>query len=186
MTGPKIDAIWDRRLRHGGLGRVLPSLGLDFPAGCESEPHAEASLGPSMRLMLDTEAMLRQIDLDWTASPAGRVGLAVRLPSPAAVDELYDELAAVDLGVRVSPGGRGGPHRRIKQGTGALDVLFVLDVGLAVEYGVPQQPVPPTGPTTHDQDSACPAEGSPVGRGNAAIDALTYDARQIARFRQSP
>lgn len=100
MTDPKIDAIGIAVSDMAVSVAFYRRLGLDFPAGCESEPHAEADLGPSMRLMLDTEAMLRQIDPDWTASPAGRVGLAVRLPSPEAVDELYDELAAVDLGAR--------------------------------------------------------------------------------------
>lgn len=50
--------------------------------------------------MLDAEAMLRQIDPDWSATPGGRLGLAVRLSDPAAVDVLFSEFAAEGLAVK--------------------------------------------------------------------------------------
>lgn len=100
MGSPQIDAIGvvvsDMALAIAFYSR----LGLEFPPDAEGQPHAEAMLGSSLRLMLDTEAMLRQIDPDWSATPGGRMGLAVRLPEPAAVDALYDELAAEGLGVK--------------------------------------------------------------------------------------
>lgn len=97
---PQIDAIG---LAVSDMGRAIAfysRLGAQFPPEAEKHPHAEASLGPSMRLMLDTEAMLRQIDPEWSGSPAGRLGLAVRLSDPSALDLLYAEFAADGFGVK--------------------------------------------------------------------------------------
>lgn len=100
MSGPQIDAIGvavsDMALAIAFYSR----LGLEFPPEAETQPHAEAMLGPSMRLMLDTEAMLRQIDPDWSGTPGGRLGLAVRVSDQGALDALYAELAADGLGVK--------------------------------------------------------------------------------------
>jgi len=100
MSAPRIDAIGvavsDMALAIAFYSR----LGVVFPPDSETQPHAEALLDTSTRLMLDTEAMLRQIDPKWSASPGGRLGLAVRLPDPAAVDVLYSELAGEGLGVK--------------------------------------------------------------------------------------
>lgn len=100
MTRPRIDAIGiavsDMALAIAFYSR----LGLDFSPGAETQPHAEAMLGSSIRLMLDTEAMLRQIDPEWSAAPGGRLGLAVRLPDPEALDRLYAELAEDGLGIK--------------------------------------------------------------------------------------
>ena len=100
MSRPQIDAIGVAVSNMALAIAFYSRLGLEFPPESESQPHAEAMLGSSVRLMLDTEAMLRQIDPDWSATPGGRLGLAVRLPDPGAVDLLYAELAAEGLGVK--------------------------------------------------------------------------------------
>lgn len=100
MTAPQIDAIGVAVSNMAQAIGFYSRLGLEFPPGSEAEPHAEALLGDSMRLMLDTEAMLRQIDPDWSGDPRGRLGLAVRLPDPAALDALYAEFAVDGLGVK--------------------------------------------------------------------------------------
>jgi len=100
VTRPQIDAIGVAVSDMALAVAFYSRLGLDFPPEAASEPHAEAMLGSSMRLMLDTEAMLRQIDPDWAATPGGRLGLAVRMPDPGSLDELYTELAADGLGVK--------------------------------------------------------------------------------------
>ncbi len=100
MTAPLMDGIEVAVSNLAASIAFYSRLGLEFPPGSESEPHSEAPLGPSMRLMLDTEAMLRQIDPDWSAGPGGRLGLAVRLPDPEALDLLYAELAVDGLGVK--------------------------------------------------------------------------------------
>jgi len=100
MGSPQIDAIGIAVSDMAVSVAFYSRLGLDFPADAEAAPHAEAMLGSGIRLMLDTEAMLRQIDPDWSATPGGRLGLAVRLPDPAALDALYAELAVEGLGVK--------------------------------------------------------------------------------------
>jgi catechol 2,3-dioxygenase-like lactoylglutathione lyase family enzyme len=71
------------------------ALGLAVPDGAENDPHVEVPLGGGMRLMFDTEETIHSFLPDWKAVPgAGRIGLAVALPDPAAVDALHAELTA--------------------------------------------------------------------------------------------
>jgi catechol 2,3-dioxygenase-like lactoylglutathione lyase family enzyme len=71
------------------------ALGLAVPDGAENEPHVEVQLGGGMRLMFDTEDVVRSFHPSWSpAVGAGRIGLAVALPDAAAVDAAYAELTA--------------------------------------------------------------------------------------------
>src|SRR5690349_21599495 len=73
-------------------------LGLDFPEG-EPDQHVEAVLGGTgIRVMLDSEELVRSLDPAHEGNPNGRVGLAASLATPAEVDELYAELAADGFG----------------------------------------------------------------------------------------
>ncbi|MFI6169008.1 VOC family protein [Nocardia sp. NPDC051052] len=68
-------------------------LGLDFSAGSEQEPHAEAALPNGFRLALDTEATVKSFHIGWQhPTGAGRVGLAFRCADPAEVDSVYTDL----------------------------------------------------------------------------------------------
>jgi catechol 2,3-dioxygenase-like lactoylglutathione lyase family enzyme len=70
-------------------------LGLPVPDGAENEPHVEVPLGGGMRLMFDTEEVIRSFHPSWSpGGGAGRIGLAVSLPDPAAVDQMYARLTA--------------------------------------------------------------------------------------------
>jgi len=74
-------------------------LGLDVPEGSEDEPHAEATTPGGLRVTWDTAELIGQIYPDYTAPSGGhRMALAFLLPSPAAVDEKYAELAALGHG----------------------------------------------------------------------------------------
>lgn len=68
-------------------------LGLPVPDGAEDAPHVEVALAGGVRLMFDTEDTIRSF-LPGFVPPtsAGRVGLAVRLPEPTAVDALYERV----------------------------------------------------------------------------------------------
>lgn len=68
-------------------------LGIDVPAGADSQPHVEA-VGPGgLRIGWDTEEVIRSFDPSWTRPTSdGRVGLAFLCDSPAEVDSLYAEL----------------------------------------------------------------------------------------------
>jgi catechol 2,3-dioxygenase-like lactoylglutathione lyase family enzyme len=71
------------------------ALGLAVPDGAENEPHVEVPLGGGMRLMFDTEEVVRSFHPSWSpAVGAGRIGLAVALADAAAVDAAYAELTA--------------------------------------------------------------------------------------------
>ncbi|MFD3704049.1 VOC family protein [Nocardia sp. NPDC058658] len=72
-------------------------LGLVFPDGAETEPHAEAEIGNGLRLALDTEATIASFVPNWQPPTGpGRSSLAFRCADPAEVDKLYSEL--VDAG----------------------------------------------------------------------------------------
>ena len=65
-------------------------LGLEFPAGAEG--HAEASVA-GVRLMLDTEDVIRSFDPEWQRPTGGhRSSLAFRCDSPGEVDAAYAAL----------------------------------------------------------------------------------------------
>lgn len=77
------------------MGRAIGfygRLGLEFPAGAESEGHAEASVA-GIRVMLDTEETIRSFDPDWKPPSDGhRSSIAFRCDSPAEVDATYSTL----------------------------------------------------------------------------------------------
>ena len=76
-------------------------LGVPFEPGMEESPHghAEAELGSGVRVMLDTEAGMREFDPNWTrGTGASGATLAFRCASPQEVDELYAQ--AVQAGAR--------------------------------------------------------------------------------------
>jgi uncharacterized glyoxalase superfamily protein PhnB len=73
-------------------------LGLAFPE-VEGDDHVEAPIGTSgVRVMLDSEELIKGIDPDFQGNPHGRVDLAVRLDTAADVNALYAELAADGFG----------------------------------------------------------------------------------------
>ncbi|MCO4695363.1 VOC family protein [Streptomyces sp. RO-S4] len=65
-------------------------LGLTFPDGAGTQGHVEAELPGGMRLLLDSEEVVRSFHPQWRApSGGGRTSLAVRCDSPAEVDALF-------------------------------------------------------------------------------------------------
>lgn len=70
-------------------------LGLALPAELDGEPHADADLGGGVRLMWDTEELIRSLYPDWSRPSGGHaVSLAVECDAPADVDALHDRLVA--------------------------------------------------------------------------------------------
>ncbi|KES08534.1 glyoxalase [Streptomyces toyocaensis] len=79
-------------------------LGFAFPEGSEVHEHAEAELPGGLRLMLDTEEVVRSFHAGWEPpSGGGRTSLALRCGSPAEVDALFAELAGAGARVGVKP-----------------------------------------------------------------------------------
>jgi catechol 2,3-dioxygenase-like lactoylglutathione lyase family enzyme len=64
-------------------------LGLDIPAGAETEAHVEYSPVPGFRVAWDTEELIKGIDADWVEPVGQRIGLGVKCANAAEVDTLY-------------------------------------------------------------------------------------------------
>jgi uncharacterized glyoxalase superfamily protein PhnB len=84
------------------MGRALAfyrALGLEIAGGQDDEPFAEVTTPNGYRLSWNTEAMVREIDPDWTP-PTGhaRVSLAFKCDSPADVDSTYEKLVGSGMG----------------------------------------------------------------------------------------
>lgn len=91
----ELDAIGIVVADMGAALAFYRSLGVPVPDGAEDAPHVEATLPSGLRLLFDTEEVVRSFLPDWTATPgAGRLGLAFRVPDAASVDALYGALVA--------------------------------------------------------------------------------------------
>ncbi|HLW94677.1 MAG TPA: VOC family protein [Solirubrobacteraceae bacterium] len=66
-------------------------LGIEFADG---EGHIEATMQNGMRLMLDTEEVIRSFWPDWQRATGNQVALAFACSSPADVDETYARVVA--------------------------------------------------------------------------------------------
>ena len=54
-------------------------LGLSAPASADGEGHVEVGLPGGLRLLFDTEDVIRSFHPDWTSTRGGRTGLAFAL-----------------------------------------------------------------------------------------------------------
>jgi uncharacterized glyoxalase superfamily protein PhnB len=99
MPVPKIDAVGVVVSEMPATVGFYRRLGCSFDEGAEKESHVEVDLG-GVRLMFDTEEVIRSFDSDWTADGIGRISLAAQCAGPAEVDRLYAELAALGYGIR--------------------------------------------------------------------------------------
>ena len=98
MPEPRIDAIGIVASDVAASVAFYRRLGLAFPDG-EPDDHVEAPIGSTgVRVMIDSEALIRGLDPDFLGNPRGRVTLAVRLDSARAVDALHADLAADGFG----------------------------------------------------------------------------------------
>ncbi len=61
-------------------------LGIEFPEG---NGHIEATLSNGVRLMLDSEDVVRSFRPDWTRAAGNQLALAFECGSPEEVDEFY-------------------------------------------------------------------------------------------------
>lgn len=93
---PRLDAISIVTADMSASLAFYRRLGLDIPADAADAPHVEATLPSGLRVLWDTEEVMRSFDPGWTRPAAGgeRLGLAFVCASPAEVDSLYDELIA--------------------------------------------------------------------------------------------
>jgi catechol 2,3-dioxygenase-like lactoylglutathione lyase family enzyme len=91
---PRFDAIGMVASDMAASVAFYRRLGLVFPEGAETQPHAEAQLPGGLRLMLDTEETVRSFRPEWQPGTGGRLSIALLCESPAEVDTVYEELVA--------------------------------------------------------------------------------------------
>jgi uncharacterized glyoxalase superfamily protein PhnB len=103
MPTPQIDAIG---LSASDLDRTIAFYRALGCAIADPTPddhgHLECDLG-GVRLMIDTEDVMRSFNPDWTGTGGGRLTLAARCESPAEVDRLHDDLSALGSGSALAP-----------------------------------------------------------------------------------
>jgi catechol 2,3-dioxygenase-like lactoylglutathione lyase family enzyme len=77
-------------------------LGVPFGDPGE-EDHLEAALPSGVRLMLDTEKLVRTFDPEWERPAGSSIGLAFLCLSPAKVDEVYAKVLAAGFKGKKEP-----------------------------------------------------------------------------------
>ena len=68
--------------------RYYRLLGLDMPE-TPGEGHVEATMASGMRLMLDSEEVVKSFLPEWSRKTGNQLSLAFECTSPAEVDEVY-------------------------------------------------------------------------------------------------
>lgn len=89
------------------LNRALAfyrTLGIPVGAVADGEDHVEFALPSGLRLMWDTEALIRSFDPDFApAAGASRIALAFRCESPEAVDAVCGRIAEAGYPIHKAP-----------------------------------------------------------------------------------
>ncbi len=76
-------------------------LGVPFPDA--SDDHLEATLPNGLRLMLDTEEVVKSFMPDWKRPEGNSIGLAFLCESPADVDATYSKIKAAGFDGKTEP-----------------------------------------------------------------------------------
>ena len=76
-------------------------LGVELPEG--GEGHIEAALPSGVRLMLDSEEVIRSFRPDWTRETGNQLALAFECTGPEEVDELYGRVKAAGFDAEKEP-----------------------------------------------------------------------------------
>lgn len=88
------------------MSKAIPfyqMLGLEFPDETGDEDHVEASLPSGIRIMLDTEKLVKGFKKDWKDPVGQRVGLAFLCDNAAEVDELYAKITGAGYNGVLAP-----------------------------------------------------------------------------------
>ncbi len=83
--------------------RFYRTLGLDVPEPPAGGEHFEITLPSGVRLMWDTEELIRKLDPEWEPGGGHRVGLAFQCDSPAAVDATHARLVEAGFRTKADP-----------------------------------------------------------------------------------
>jgi catechol 2,3-dioxygenase-like lactoylglutathione lyase family enzyme len=88
-------------------------LGIEFGAG---DDHIDATMPNGVRLMVDTEDVIRSFRPEWTRETGNQLALAFACESPAKVDELYARVVAAGFDGEKEPWDAFWGHRYAQLG----------------------------------------------------------------------
>ena len=88
---PQLDAIGIVSSDLARTRAFYGALGVEFTEG---DDHVEAAMPNGVRLMVDTEDVVRGFNPGWTRATGNQVALAFACAGPAEVDELYARAVA--------------------------------------------------------------------------------------------
>ncbi len=83
---PQLDAIGIVSSDLGRTRAFYALLGIEFGEG---DDHVEATMPNGLRLMCDTEDVMRSFRPDWSRADGNQTALAFACESPAEVDDVY-------------------------------------------------------------------------------------------------
>jgi uncharacterized glyoxalase superfamily protein PhnB len=88
---PNLDAIGIVSADLGRTRAFYALLGVEIEEG---DTHVEATFPSGIRLMFDSEDVLRSFQPDWERATGNTVGLAFQCTTPTEVDEVYARVVA--------------------------------------------------------------------------------------------
>jgi uncharacterized glyoxalase superfamily protein PhnB len=84
--------------------RFYRLLGLDVPDPADRpDGHIDVDLGNGVRLMFDTEDVVRSFEEGWARTDGNQISLAFECDSPAQVDEVYARVVEAGFASRKEP-----------------------------------------------------------------------------------
>jgi uncharacterized glyoxalase superfamily protein PhnB len=97
---PRLNAIGIVASDMAESARFYRLLGLDVP---DPDGHVDVELSNGLRLMFDTEDVVRSFDAGWTRANGNQLALAFECESPAEVDAMYAKLVEAGFPGRKAP-----------------------------------------------------------------------------------
>jgi len=97
---PRLNAIGIASANMLESVRFYRLLGLEVP---DPDGHLDVELGNGVRLMFDTEDVIRSFDAEWTRADGNQVSLAFECENPAQVDETYARIVEAGFASRKEP-----------------------------------------------------------------------------------
>src|SRR5215208_829371 len=83
--------------------RFYRTLGVDAPEAPDGEDHVEAMLPNGLRLMWDTEEMIRKLDPEWQRPEGHAMALAFECGDAADVDATYARVTEAGFSGKTEP-----------------------------------------------------------------------------------
>jgi catechol 2,3-dioxygenase-like lactoylglutathione lyase family enzyme len=83
--------------------RFYRTLGIDVPEPAQGDDHFEVTLPNGLRLMWDTEELIRQLDPEWKRPEGHGMALAFECKDAAEVNETYARLTGAGFSGKKEP-----------------------------------------------------------------------------------